>query len=242
MRKTDFESQCNPISVIINSVEILIWFQSNYTNEVLTRMNEEVDFSAIETNEYFVDKKCKELCSLLEKNPEFSEYIVKRIRWSKDWRFDPYIIQDGDEDDLFFLEPEIVDTLSDSELLSFIGVEMKYIDSVQVGFGLTIAVFILIPAAILNSIFSLFRFSNLLGTAVALLLLDVPVLLLGIFYYRKRNRMIEERRQIDLTEAKENSAFISALQKLVTIPDLDRVMEFKRRLRYIERTLEGVTS
>jgi len=205
-------------------------------------MNDEEDFSAIEDNEYFVDKRCKELGSLLEKNPEFSGYGVKRRRWSKDWRFDPYIIQNEDGDDLFFLEPEIVETLSDSELLSFIGVEMKYIDSVQVGFGLTIAVFIFIPAAILNSIFSLFQSSNLIGTAVALLLIDVPVLLLGIFYYRKRNRMIVERRQIDITEAKENSAFIPALQKLVSLPDLDRIMEFKRRLRYIERALEGVVS
>ena len=204
-------------------------------------MNEE-DFSAIENNEYFVDKRSKELDSLLEKSPEFSRYGVKRIRWSKDWRFDPYFIQDEDGDDLFFLEPEIVDTLSDSELLSFIGVEMKHMDSVQVGFGLTIAVFILIPAAVLNSIFSLFRFSNLLVTAVGLLLLDLPVLLLGIFYYKKRNRMIMEQRQIDINEAKENSVFVSALQKLVSIPDLDRIVEFKRRLRYIERSLEGVAS
>jgi len=205
-------------------------------------MNDEEDFSAIENNEYFVDKRCKELGSLLEKNPEFSGYGVKRRRWSKDWRFDPYFIQNEDGDNLFFLEPKIVDTLSGSELLSFIDVEVKHIDSVKVGFGLTIAVFMLIPAAILTSIQSLFRFSNLLGTAVVLFLLDVPVLLLGIFYYRKRNRMIMEQRQIDINEAKENSAFISALQKLVSIPDLDRIMELKRRLRYIERSLEGVAS
>jgi hypothetical protein len=205
-------------------------------------MNEEEDYSSAEFDEYFVDKRCKELGSLLEKNHEFSGYGVKRRRWSKDWRFDPYFIQNHDGDNLFFLETEVVDTLSDSELLSFIGVEMKRIDSVQVSFGLTIAVFILIPAAVLTSISSLFQFSNLIGTAVVLLLFDVPFLLLGIFYYWKRNRMIMEQRQIDINEAKENSVFISALQKLVSIPDFDRIMEFKRRLRYIERCLEGVTS
>lgn len=207
-------------------------------------MNEEEQFSGVAYGEYFIDEKCRELERALGENPEFSEYRLKRQHWGKDWKLDPYFVQDEDEDNLIIMEPEIVDALSDSEFLSFVDAEMKYIERSESTSWLFMVILVLIPVAIINSIATIIYFSSLvvIRAASVTLALDLITYILGTIYYRKRKRMISIRRHIDLIEARENQVFISALQKLVLIPNLERNKEYMKRLQYIEDALGRVSS
>ncbi|MHA2080850.1 MAG: hypothetical protein ACXAB0_15840 [Candidatus Thorarchaeota archaeon] len=199
-------------------------------------MNEEEKFSGLAYDEYFTDRKCKELEKAMRENPEFSEYRLKRQHWGEDWKLDPYFVQDEDEANLIFMEPEIVDALSDSEFLSFVDAEMKYMESSESTVWHPIALLALIPVALINSIGVIIYFSSLdvIRAVGPLLALDLITFILGTIYYRKRKRMISTRRHIDLIEARENPMFVSALQKLVSIPNLERSKEYRNRLQYIE--------
>ena len=207
-------------------------------------MNEEEEFTGLAYDEYFTDRKCKELERAMRENPEFNEYRLKRQHWGEDWKLDPYFVQDEDEDNLIIMEPDIVEALSDSEFLSFVDAEMKYIESSESTVWHPMALLVLIPVAIINSIGVIIYFLSLdiIRAAGPMLALDLITFILGTIYYRKRKRMISTRRHIDLIEARENSMFVSALQKLVSIPNLERSKEYMMRLQYIENTLGRVSS
>ena len=194
--------------------------------------------------EYFTDRKCKELERAMRENPEFSEYRLKRQHWGEDWKLDPYFVQDEDEANLIFMEPEIVDALSDSEFLSFVDVEMKYIESSESTIWHPIALLALIPVALINLMGVLIYFSSLdvIRAVSPMLVLDIITFILGTIYYRKRERMISTRRHIDLIEARENPMFVSALQKLVSIPNLEGSKEYRNRLQYIEDSFRKSSS
>ena len=203
-------------------------------------MSEEEKFSGLVFDEYFADRKCIELEKAMRENPEFSEYRLKRQHWEEDWKLDPYFVQDEDDANLIVMEPEIVDALSDSEFLSFVGAEMKYIersvDTVWYTMAL-LALLALLPfVALINIVGVMIYFSSLdvIRAAGPMLALDLITFILGTIYYRKRKRMISTRRHIDLIEARENPMFVSALQKLASIPNLERSKEYRNRLQYIE--------
>ena len=201
-------------------------------------MNEDETFSGLVYDEYFTDRKCKELERAMRENPEFSEYRLKRQHWGEDWKLDPYFVQDEDEANLIFMEPETVDALSDSEFLSFVNAEMKYSESSEssIWHPTILLLGVLYFVAIINSIGVMIYFSSLdvIRAAGPVLILDLITFILGIIYYRKRKRMISTRRHIDLIEARENPMFVSALQKLASIPNLERSKEYRNRLQYIE--------
>ena len=193
-------------------------------------MNEDETFSGLVYDEYFTDRKCKELERAMRENPEFSEYRLKRQHWGEDWKLDPYFVQDEDEANLIFMEPETVDALSDSEFLSFVNAEMKYSESSEssIWHPTILLLGVLYFVAIINSI------GVMIYSVGPMLVLDLITFILGTIYYRKRKRMISTRRHIDLIEARENPMFVSALQKLASIPNLERSKEYRNRLQYIE--------
>jgi len=126
-----------------------------------------------------------------------------------------------------------IKTLSETEILSYIDVQIRrerhsYLESAFV--------FVLI-LAIFGTIFAMF--------AIWMSLISLPsgiVLLLStILFYRKRNRVILEKHQIDVAAARENTAFLSAIRKLASLTGEEVWMldEFKDRLQYIEDTLSG---
>jgi hypothetical protein len=207
-------------------------------------MNEEEEFFGLAYDEYFTDRKCKELESAMRENPEFSEYRLKRQHWGEDWKLDPYFVQDEDEDNLIVMESETVEALSDSEFLSFVDAEMKYLESSESTVWHPIALLVLIFVAMINLMGVIVYFSSLdvIRAVSPLLALDPFAFILGTIYYRKRKRMLSTRRHIDLIEARENSMFVSALRKLVSIPNLERSKEYMMRLQYIENTLGRVSS
>jgi hypothetical protein len=199
-------------------------------------MNEDETFSGLAFDEYFTDTKCKELERAMREIPEFSEYRLKRQHWGKDWKLDPYFVQDDDKANLLFIEPEIVDALSDSEFLSFVDAEMKYIESSESTVWHPVVLLGLIPVAYINFIGVMIYFSSLdvIRAAGPVSILDLLTFILCTIYYRKRKRMISIRRHIDLIKARENPIFVSALQKLASIPNLERSKEYRNRLQYIE--------
>ena len=212
-------------------------------------MNEDKTFSGLAYDEYFTDRKCKELERAMRENPEFSEYRLKRRHWGEDWKLDPYFIQDEDEANLIFVEPEIVDALSDSEFLSFVDTEMKYTESLENSIWHSVwhpivLLGLLYFMAIINSMGIMIYFSSLdvIRAVIPMLVLDFITFILGTIYYRKRKRMISTRRHIDLIAARENPMFVSALQKLVSIPNLERSKEYRNRLQYIEDSFEKSSS
>ena len=199
-------------------------------------MNEE-EFSGLVYDEYFTDRKCKELERVMRENPDFSDYRLKRQHWGEDCKLDPYFIQDEDGANLIFMKPEIVDALSDSEFLSFVDAEMKYTESSESSVWHPIILLgLLYFVTIINSMGVIIYFSSLdvIRAVGPMLVLDLITFILGTIYYRKRKRMISTRRHIDLIEARENSMFVPALQKLVSIPNLERSKEYRNRLQYIE--------
>ena len=200
-------------------------------------MNEDETFSGLAYDEYFTDRKCKELERAMRENPEFSEYRLKRQHWGEDWKLDPYFVQDEDKANLIFMEPEIVDALSDSEFLSFVAAEMKYTEiSESFVWHPIVLLGLLYFATIINSIGVIIYFSSLdvIRAVGPMLVLNLITFILGTSYYGKRKRMISTRRHIDLIAARENPMFVSALQKLVSIPNLERSKEYRNRLQYIE--------
>ena len=115
-------------------------------------MNEQEEFSGLAYDEYFIDRKCKELERAMRENPEFSEYRLKRQHWGEDWKLDPYFVQDEDEDNLIVMESETVEALSDSEFLSFVDAEMKYLESSESTVWHPIALLVLIFVAMMAAI------------------------------------------------------------------------------------------
>lgn len=200
-------------------------------------MNEDETFSGLAYDEYFTDRKCKELERAMRENPEFSEYRLKRQHWGEDWKLDPYFVQDEDEANLIIMEPEIVDALSDSEFLSFVNAEMKYTESSESFVWHPIVLLgLLYFVTLINSMGVIIYFSSLdvIRAVGPMLVLDLITFIFGTIYYRKRKRMISTKRHIDLIEARENPMFVSALQKIVSIPNLERSKEYRNRLQYIE--------
>ena len=119
-----------------------------------------------------------------------------------------------------------IKTLSETEILSYIDVQIRrerhsYLESAFV-FVLIFAMF-----AIWMSLISLPS--------------GIVLLLSTILFYRKRNRVILEKHQIDVAAARENTAFLSAIRKLASLTGEEVWMldEFKDRLQYIEDTLSG---
>lgn len=207
-------------------------------------MNVEEDFSRLPFNACFVDSKCRNLQRILREIPDYEDMSVVRKHWGDDWKLDPFFIQSEDAEDMILLEPEILEVLSDSELLSFIDVEMQHIECYENTSWLIIAIMILTPVAIINTIMtmSIRTYSNFvraLGLSLALVTLT---LILGIIYLRRRRSVTLLKRNIDLVSAQESETFLSAMRKLVTLPRLLRSQEYRERLQYIERTLSGVES
>ena len=208
-------------------------------------MNNEVE-TDLSYKDYFTDQRCKDLETLLRGNSEFAEYKVKRQVWGGDWRVSPFIIQDEDGHNLIDLYPELVEALNDSEFLSYVNVELKYMECSVDPFWYAVATLVLAPAAVLHTgmtviniaafVTNLAAFVTVLGVVI---MIDLLTFTLGTVYNRRRKRNISERQRIDLIAAQKDPTLLSALQKLATLPDLDDLGNkyHRKRLNYLEDRL-----
>ena len=92
------------------------------------RVETKVDVSNLGVSDYYIDERSKRLEKLLRSDTRFREYRVRRQHWKRNREDDPFVIQNDEEFDLIILETVEVNTLSDSEFLSYIDVEMKRLE------------------------------------------------------------------------------------------------------------------
>lgn len=202
------------------------------------RVNVEVNISDLDLYDYYIDERSKKLEKLLRNDTRFGYCRVKREHWGGDGDDDPFVIQDDEGFDLITLETLQVNTLSESELLSYIDVEIKHLECSENHIIFLLGIIVLLPVAV-SSIVMMIIYNTNINLSLTFFLTSVVIcfmLLFGVMYYTRRNTMIASRRQIDLKAAQEDSTFLSAIKKLATAPDTDEwdVSDYKRRLEYIE--------
>lgn len=206
-------------------------------------MRVEVDFSDLEEMDYYIDERSKELEKTLKKEARFAECRVKRQRWGGDGEYDTFVVQDDGRKDLLSLDIWEVESLNDSELQSIINANIQR-EPLEYS-GSTFLLFILsiftIPFATVFPIMALINPSNPKNPiAIAIGILAFLILFLYVvMYFRRRSRMISEKRRIDLTMTQENSTFLTALQKLASeiYKDEWKYEEYRKRLQFVEDAL-----
>ena len=202
------------------------------------RMETKVDVSNLGVSDYYIDERSKKLEKLLRSDTRFREYRVRRQHWKRNREDDLFVIQDDEEFDLITLETLEVNTLSDSELLSYINVEMKRLECSENTTLFLLATMTLMPVAIILSAVTIIDFSN--RNIVGKMIMDFVIILLTIFsaamYLSKRRVMMTSQRKVDLIAAREDVMFLSALRKLADIPANDELEteNYRKRLQDID--------
>jgi hypothetical protein len=197
--------------------------------------------------DYYIDERSEELEKKLKRESRFAECRVKRQHWGGNGEYDTFVIQDNEGKDLLSMDIWEIDALSDSELVSIIDVN-KQLDRLEYLAGtflFMILSIILIPIATIFPIMTLINPSNPTNPiSVAIGLLAISSLLLyAVRYFRKRNKIISEKQNIDLVAAQENSTFLAAMRRLASTIYKDewRNKEYRKRLHFIEDAL-GIES
>ena len=202
------------------------------------RVETKVDVSNLGVSDYYIDERSKRLEKLLRSDTRFREYRVRRQHWKRNREDDLFVIQDDEEFDLITLETLEVNTLSDSELLSYINVEMKRLECSENTTLFLLATMTLMPVAIILSAVTIIDFSN--RNIVGKMIMDFVIILLTIFsaamYLSKRRVMMTSQRKVDLIAAREDVMFLSALRKLADIPANDELEteNYRKRLQDID--------
>ena len=202
------------------------------------RMETKVDVSNLGVSDYYIDERSKRLEKLLRSDTRFREYRVRRQHWKRNREDDPFVIQNDEEFDLIILETVEVNTLSDSEFLSYIDVEMKRLECSENTTLFLLATIALMPFAIIFSAMIIIDFSYL--NIVRIMILSFAIILLTIFsttmYLSKRRVMMSGQREVDLKAARDDVMFLSALRKLADIPANDELKteNYRKRLQDID--------
>ncbi|MBN2230817.1 MAG: hypothetical protein JW779_14605 [Candidatus Thorarchaeota archaeon] len=206
-------------------------------------MKVEIDASEVEYGIYYRDEKCKELEKTLQNDPKYAECEVKRVQWG-DVDTNPFDVVDESEESIVLLETWEVDTLSPSELLSYM--EVKQIidkplsDAEAAQYGAAIAL------GLTTTVLSYFVIFE--GALITLAFLIIPVYILtpilgiiGIHTYRKS---MLQKRNADLEAVRKDSSFSDILRRLSELPEIDEYIKkrFTKRIEYIEGTLSGTYS
>lgn len=202
------------------------------------RVETKVDVSNLGVSDYYIDERSKRLEKLLRSDTRFREYRVRRQHWKRNREDDPFVIQNDEEFDLIILETVEVNTLSDSEFLSYIDVEMKRLECSENTTLFLLATIALMPFAIIFSAMIIIDFSYL--NIVRIMILSFAIILLTIFsttmYLSKRRVMMSGQREVDLKAARDDVMFLSALRKLADIPANDELKteNYRKRLQDID--------
>jgi hypothetical protein len=206
------------------------------------RVRVEVDVSDLPEAAYFIDKRCEVLEDVLKKEPKYAECVVKRQHIAKEVESDPFVIENIGES-LIKLDTWEVDTLSDSELLSYIDVQMVTERYSYSGSALLFLMIVILlgPFAVVFSILEVVYPSSPMSSIISAIAFpsDIFILLSGIILYRKRKDTKSIKHHIDLVAARENLMFLSALRKLASLSNIDKWKrgEYMSRLEYIEGSL-----
>jgi hypothetical protein len=203
----------------------------------------EIDISDVEWGLYYKDEKCKELEKTLQSDSRYAQCEVKRAHWN-DESTDPFHVLDESGDEIVVLERWEVFALSGPELISYIEVQQKrnqplnlleiFLDGAFIAIGSMAAGF---------HVYSFLDQSSSLPTPWGLLL-DILSLLLGILCILKYRSTALQKKNADLEAARKDPSFLDILRKLAEIPKNEnpKRSDFVKRLDYAEEKFAGITS
>ena len=206
-------------------------------------MKVEIDVSDVEYGLYYRDEKCKELEKILQNDLKYTECEVKRVQWG-DVDTNPFDVLDENEDSIVFLETWEVNTLSPSDLLSYIEVKQKIDRPLSDADAMLYGAF----GALCLTVVVLLALMIFYGPISGLDFLTIPVFILtpilGILSIRTYRKSIHERMSADLEATKRDSSFIEILRKLTQAPEIDESNRRKimKRIETLVREVMGIES
>ena len=201
-------------------------------------MTVEIDFSDLEYESYYRDQKCLELEKIVQGNPKYAEWQVRRVHWTDDGT-DPFVVLDENEESIVLLETWEVNTLSASEILLYLEVkqihERPLSDRDASLYGTSIA---------LGLSAGLFAFLLIFEEAVMnLLFMIIPIFILtpilSIISIRTYRESMIQKKNADLEAARRNPSFPSMLQRLAQVPEIPeyRKKQLMKRIENIENAV-----
>jgi hypothetical protein len=203
----------------------------------------EIDVSDVEYGLYYRDEKCKEIEKILQNDLKYTECKVKRVQWG-DADTNPFDVLDENEESIVLLEIWEVNTLSPSDLLSYIEVKQKIDRPLSDRDAMLYGAF----GALGMTVVVLLALMIYYGPISGLEFLTIPVFILtpilGIISIRTYRKSIYEMKSADLEATKKDSSFIEILRRLAQAPKIDehsrkRIM---KRIENLEREVMGIES
>jgi hypothetical protein len=203
----------------------------------------EIDVSDVEYGLYYRDEKCKEIEKILQNDLKYTECKVKRVQWG-DADTNPFDVLDENEESIVLLEIWEVNTLSPSDLLSYIEVKQKIDRPLSDRDAMLYGAF----GALGMTVVVLLALMIYYGPISGLEFLTIPVFILtpilGIISIRTYRKSIYEMKSADLEATKKDSSFIEILRRLAQAPKIDehsrkRIM---KRIENLEREVMDIES
>ncbi|MBN2228624.1 MAG: hypothetical protein JW779_03450 [Candidatus Thorarchaeota archaeon] len=206
-------------------------------------MSFEVDIADIPIDSFYRDERCKKLESILRLDSDFAEYKVKRYRIEEEQTQDPYfIINEKEEENMMWLNEWEIDSLDDSELLSYVTVTIKTSRRPNpVENWMLFACFF--AALFLSSIVLYFiipEFQTYSFYPPLIVTSFILMAILGGIAYTKSKSHSRGVKELDTELMQQNPEFLEAIRKfaaLTNITDSKRV-EYERRLQELESLLQ----
>ena len=208
-----------------------------------SRVKVEIDASEVEYGLYYKDEKCKELEKILRNDSKYAECEVNRVQWG-DVNTNPFDVLDENEESIVLLETWEVNTLSYSELLSYMKVKQivdrTLSDSESALYGAAIAFGL---SSVVFSYFVIFE-----GAFMTLAFMIVPIYVLtpifGIMGIRAYRKSVFQKKNAGLEAARKDSSFIETLRRLAQASEIDEYSRKKisKRIIDLEKELMGISS
>lgn len=207
----------------------------------------ETDLSDVKWGGFYRDDSCKALEVILHDDSNYRECTVERQHYHEDIDNDPYVVKDEDGKDIITLEKWQVDTLNESELLSYIKVQQRRDQCVdRTG---SVAYFMLHVSFMLGLAFSFITIVDIVlsHTINSYSLVSFPVVIVsGIIIHFKYKNSYLMKRAVDLEAATSDSSFLEALRKLASVSKNEYEFVYNNehimRLKHIETALTGINS
>ncbi|MFW9833124.1 MAG: hypothetical protein ACFFEK_03960 [Candidatus Thorarchaeota archaeon] len=183
-------------------------------------MKVEIDVSEVEYGLYYRDENCKELEKILQNDLKYAECEVKRVQWG-DADTNPFDVLDENGDSIVLLETWEVNTLSPSELLSYIEVKQKIDRPLSDADAMLYGAFGALGMAVVALLVLMIFYGPIMELEFLAISVFILTPILGILSIRTYRKSIHERKSADLEATKKDSLFIEILRKLAQAPEIN---------------------
>ncbi len=215
-------------------------------------MRVDIDSSEVKYSGFYRDDKCKQLEEILSDDPNYRECIVEHQHFDdENLDNDPYMVKNKEGKEILILEKWQIDALNPSELLSYIRVQLRRKQCVDL--SERVAFYLLFASILWGSAFTGFEVIDYILSYppipynLEMALASYPIMIVsGIIYYLKHRKSNSKKMEADLEAARSDSSFLSALRKLAAVPKSEYEFVYNdehiERLKYIETAMVGIIS